>query len=218
MRRRVCRGLTMTEIVVASALAMVVLIGIVSVDVARVRISEDVYNRSSTRQPNRAGAALAVIHIQKHLEGADRISINGGAGIFQFRVPEMTTAGCAGAAPPAPSCFDDVNNYRWYQYRRTAGNQLFFYESPPGCGGGGKWLASEITALVFAYQDEAPAPPGGDPALQDNNMLSYRVTWNNGTDSQTFNGQVAVRAGAYTNLMSGLHQPGSPMVAPPPAC
>jgi hypothetical protein len=75
------------------------------------------------------------------------------------------------------------------------------------------------------YRDETITPPGGDPSgqnlapPQDNNVLEMIVEW---TDPQTnvtqqFVSQMTMRAGAYTNLTTGL-SPSGAAFDPPGAC
>jgi len=203
-------GMTLTEVLVATALAMVVLFGILTADVARFRMGEDIRQRSSVTSAERGRAAFAIIHLTKHLERADRLDLGATTpGLYQFRWP----AGCTQAT--LPGCLDVAANYDWDQYRLT-GSQLEF-NTNRGTGGCGAWtaLSRQIAGFTVQYSDEAPAPPGGDPVNQDNNMVRFTIQWNDTASlSQDFTAQVAIRGGAYTNVDTGL----SPVSPPSAAC
>jgi len=194
------RGLTLMELVVASVLAVVVVLGIGSIDVARVRMQEEIRQTSDAASPGRMEAALTMITIRRGFENADRINLIGPSNL-QIRVPLGTT-------------FDAAGDYRWDQYK-LVGNELRLYSG--GCGSP-KVLASQITNLSVAYQDVAAAPPGGEPPNQDNNVLSYSLAWSDGVRTQVFPGWVTIRSGAYTNIATGLDGSGGDVSPPPGGC
>ena len=199
------RGFTLMEIIIASMLAGVVILGIGSIDVTRVRMEEEIRRRSAWASPSQLEAALAALHITKHLEHADRLNLVGPNSV-QIRMPIDTN-------------FDVATNYVWEQYRRNGSNELQFYsDTGAGCGNVRR-LARDITLLTFQYEDRAPSPPGNAPLPldQDNNVLSYALTWDDGTRSQVFSGEITIRAGAYTDVSTGLSSPELGDINPPPA-
>ncbi len=202
-------GMTLTEILIASTVAMVVLFGIVTTDVARFRVGEDLRRRSGVMSLERGNAALAVIHLTKHLERADRIDLgNAVPGLYQLRTP----AGCAGGAPPPASCFDDPTKYVWDQYRwNNVLNQIEF-NTMGSTGTCGAWtvISRQIAVFTMQYKDEGFPPPGTLPLDKDNNMALCIIQWNDPASglSQTFQNQVAIRARAYANVDTRGAPPG----------
>lgn len=209
-------GMTLTEVLVATVLAMVVLFGIVMTDVARFRMGEDIRRRSSIMSPERGNAALAVIHLAKHLERADRLDLGATvAGLYQFRSP----AGCTQAT--LPGCLDAAANYDWDQYRLN-GTRLEF-NTDRGAGGCAGWtpISRQIAGFTVQHKNESTmGPPGPEPlpGNEDNNMAEFTIQWSDPStgQSQTFRGEVASRASAYTNAPNAL-APTGPTVSPPPA-
>lgn len=183
------RGLTLTEVLIASTLALVVVIGIGSVDVARVRIDQAIREEVGLSTPERLRAALAALQVAKQLEGADRAVLATLGGVnyyYQFRIPELDTdcptvtascpvvcTGCTGPTP-SPCCFDIATNYRWVQYRwdPTTETLKFYDNTVAGCNpvvlstqtGD---LGGFITSFRF---EERLAPPGGNPQLLSDTM------------------------------------------------
>ncbi len=206
-------GMTLIEVMVSLTLAMIVLLAVTSIDVTRVRIHEELRDRSGIATPEHGEASLAALSIEKDIEQADRINII--ADGIQVRIPDMTIAGCTGTVPDA-SCFDAAANYRWDQYRLDA-DQLLYYRGTQVACPTPTVLAEQIADLSFQYVNEAPAPPGGDPANQDNNLLAYTVKWDNADGlSHEFQGVVSLRASAYTDVSTGLQAPNGTDISPPP--
>ena len=219
------RGLTLTEVLVAATLGVVVIMGIGLVDVGRFRMGEDLRQRTGI-SAGQGDVALAAMHLTKNLERADRINLTAASGI-QIRVPSLQGACAVGI--PASACFDDPNNFRWDQYRLTAGQVRYYSDTGAGCGTL-RVLTTQVTAMTFAYvNDYAGAPPGGEPPVQDNNAVSYSLTWDNGlagpqNRTQIFSGQAVARAVPYSNVNaaapgdsgSGLSTGGLPN--PPALC
>ena len=211
-------GITLLELLIAVILGVVILLGIGQVDVTRIYIGNQV-RRNSVPQTE---ASIAATHLLKTLEQADRVFLAAPDSI-QIRVPQ---------GGPAVN-LDDAASYRWVQYRYDSGSQEILYFDPvspctvaqrfgdcrstpqsPAC----------FTSLTVQYQDESSTPPGGDPSGQnlappeDNNMLEMTVQW---TDQQTnvaqqFVSQMTMRAGAYTNLSTGLSPAGAAFDPPNP--
>ena len=92
--------------------------------------------------------------------------------------------------------------------------------------------AGHITAFNLAFsEDRAGFPPGGDgdltgdgaPDPQDNNIIEYQVTWDNGTgQSRTFRGEVTSRAIPYSDVSIATGDSGAGLLLPtqalPPPC
>ena len=215
------RGMTLTEVLIASALGVVVIIALYAVDNARFRIYEDLRKRSAVG--SETYAALAALHIAKHLERADRLNIPS-SGVLQVRIPA-----CAKLADPV-ACLNDPTKYQWDQYRlNAAATELdFFINTGAGCGTRTP-LAGQITALSFTYKDEVTLrPPGGEPANQDNNVVKYALTWANGPPrtgrTHVFGSEVTSRAIPYSDVgVTGNESgcgllPCGPPIDPPSVC
>ena len=246
---RSARGVTLMEILVASVLATVVVLGIGSFEGTRVRIGEDLRQRSAVEAPDRVKAALAVLHLMKRLENADRVVLRdtGGTGAIPpatptttdvlVRTPIMLSDGalpagtCTGTTPPDPRCFDIAANYRWDEYRLNAGAQeLKFYTNVPPdqspapqlpCPVEGV-LARKIRSVSIRYGTNPDTTTGTQPTAvnlvpnQDSNVLNYAVEWyESATSSQVFYGGVTNRAQAYTNVSTGLSNPGGTDISRP---
>jgi len=207
------RGITLLELLVASVLGLVVLLAIGQVDVTRVLLGQKV--RTTTQFQSEAG--LAVAHMTRQLVQADRINLISSDNA-QFRYVVCPTE------PPDPACYDDANNYRWaqYAYRDTDADGTpdairFYDDTNADCGVDLDF--HDISNLTVAYRNETPeAPPGGEPPVDDNNVLEMTVEW---TEPQSgtvypYRGEIAIRAGAYTNVTTGLAPPG--VSGPPASC
>lgn len=209
------RGVTLTEVLIASALTVIVVMGINSLDITRFRIEQDLRQRTGAGSISQREAALAVLHLSKALEQADRANILNtgipgqapfagppGRGNLQVRIPTCPTA------PADPTCFDAAANFRWDQYRFDPATQTlrFYSNTASGCTSV-KTLASQIESLTIRYMDRAPAPPGGDPFgvdPSDNNMVQVTLRWNDGAAisprTHEFQSEVAVRGMAYSDV------------------
>ena len=200
------RGLTLLETVVSSALVLiVVLIAGTATDSLRP------LERQLRLDLDHMRAAASTAHIAKRLEGADRLNLVPASGLYQIR-----TLTCPPGIP-APGCFDTPANYHWHQYRLSGEELRFYTNTEAGCGSM-QVLAKQIQLLSFAFVNEEPlAPPGGEPPNQDNNVVEYRLRWSHDGRSQEFVGEETIRAGAYTNIATGLQAPWLGDVSPPPA-
>lgn len=220
-------GMTLTEVLVASTLALLVVIGIGRVDMTRFYIGEEIRQRSAAAGVGQQEAALAALHLSKFLERADRVNLinTGQPGVhpfsgpldeanIQLRIPQCPTA------PPDAACFADAANYRWSQYARI-GNELRFYEDTVSTCSNMRVLAHQLSSFTIAYLDTAPAPPGGEPLPgpptpnpADNNMLGFTVAWDDGATptplTHAFRGAVAIRAGAYSDVNADCAGPTGP--------
>ena len=192
------RGITLVEIMVAATLMFLVILAIGQVDVSRVRLSEEARKRGGSE----TDAAMALAHMGRFLQEADRVNLIGPTSL-QFRrfIGNPSVAGA----------LDNVANYRWAQYTLADVNPAdgtmdtiqFNDDAAAGCGAAEDGF--QATSLLLQYQDEAGAPPGGEPfGGDDNNLLLITV---NGR----FNTEVVIRGGAYTNVATGLSTaPGGP--------
>ncbi len=211
------RGFTLIELIIASGIAVVVILTVGQIDVTRTRLVEQVIRPQTTFMTD---TALAGQHLIKYLMQADRVNLIS-AGNIQLRIPVNRNA------------LDANAGYRWAQYRLidTNGDGLpdeihFYDDTVAGCGvdakfgGAGSGNFVYTSGLVITYKDETITPPGGEPPQQDNNVLEVSVsrTWTDLTTSQstTVNstGEVTIRAGAYTDLATGLAPAG---ISDPPA-
>jgi hypothetical protein len=213
---------TLTEVIVASALAVVVAMGIMMTDVSRFQMEQEIRTMAgptvSGQQDPHQAAATVVMHLTKHLMRADRfVLINTGipgerpsgavnSADIQLRIPECP------ASPPSPSCFDAATTYRWHQYR-LVGDELRFYLDTHNtvlpCSNV-KVLSRQISEFTIAYLDTAPPPPGEDPFptppspnLADNNIVAFRLKWDDGgSPAQTheFRGSAVFRSTPYSDV------------------
>ena len=186
---------TLIEILVASAVALVVALGIGTMDVGRLRMENEVRSRTGVTSEQEK-VALAALSLSKALERADRINIrntgiNGNLpfnappnrGDIQIRTFEPDTecpaigagcpivcTNCTGPLPP-PCCFDIPGNYRWDEYKRLgppgapAVANVIWLYRDAAAGCVRRVLAGEASQMTVTFQDEAPPPPGGDPLV-----------------------------------------------------
>ncbi|MBI3322040.1 MAG: hypothetical protein HYZ91_07230 [Candidatus Omnitrophica bacterium] len=243
--KHAARGLTLTEVMIASTLAVVVIVIIGVLDMTRFRMQEDL-RRHSPVGSEQGQAALAAFTLGKNLERADRINIlstgiaaAAPTGAVGFGNVQLRRVECA-PAPVTPACLDNPASYHWDEYRRVGGALQYFANTqiPANCASP-VILAREVTSLTFRYVNAAGPPPGGDPFAPDpadNNALRYELRWDNGlagTDhrSRRFLSVVLSRAIAYSNVNAqGIGGPTdsgtgiapvdsvNPLFAPPAAC
>jgi hypothetical protein len=219
-------GITLMEVIVASILAVVILVALTQIDLTRMNLG----NRA--RNPGISEAPLALANITRQLERSDRVVLPS-ADDVQFRyfidIPANRTPGCQ--APPFPAtCLDDSANYRWGEFRHAQNAQginfiLFFDDTASGCAT--DYQFRDINNLAIQFQDATPAapPPGGDPAVQDNNMILISVSSLNPQDPDatilTYTGEVAARGLPYSDVGATGVDSGSGTAAPgisnPPA-
>lgn len=207
-------GFTMMETLIASAIGVMVVIGILSLDTIRTRMQEDMRRRSGLLTPEHGRAALAAIHLTKHLERGDVVAITGAPGNNVLRIREPAMGGCVVIDA---ACIDDPANYRWSQYSLAAGALQFFDNTGAGCGAAST-LAAQVAGFTVQFQDASPiTPPGGEPAVSnpaDNNMVAYTIQWTDPVSGRTheFTAQAAIRAGSYSDVTSGMSTsaPGAP--------
>ena len=193
------RGVTLIELLLVSVLSLVAILAIGHVDVTRVRLTQPI--RQTTL--NRSEAVPVLAQMAKLLRQADRINLLGADNV-QVRIPQDRDN------------LDLAGSYRWTQYRYDSGTKAIrFYDPASSCTV--LLTFRDIGSLAIQYQDESPVPPGGEPPVlpsgADNNVLGLTVT---STTAETVIGEVTIRAGAYTNLMTGLAPPG--VSDPPTPC
>ena len=216
------RGVTLVEILTAAVLAGVVLFGLVMMESGRFRMEREILSRSGFVS-DQSQVGLATVQMAQRIAAADRFNVDPAGGVYQFRVP----VGCMGAGAPPPSCFDIAANYQWEQYRLNGTALRWYNNTGAGCGTM-RVVAGNVAALSFAYQDQAPPPPGLDGAVQDNNLLAYAVTWDNGLPgagnrTHQFTGSIASRAIPYSDVSttatdSGLGLAPGGVSSPPAPC
>ncbi len=245
MTHRNERGMSLTEVLVASIIGLVVIVGIGSIDVTRFRIETKIRNDAGgDAAVEHLRAALATVTIARNLSVADRLYFNDtvtAKGIYQVRTPvfiqndpvicPVSLGDCRGDTPPA-CCLDIAANYRWDQYALNDenGGQLTMYSDLVGAGCGQKTdMARQISApFKLEYHDRGKAPPGGNVTFlpnspgptdnRDNNVAGYTVTWVDPvtSDRQTFIGEVTSRDSAYTDVATASQDPNLADVNPPP--
>ncbi|MDP3722146.1 MAG: hypothetical protein Q8R91_01445 [Candidatus Omnitrophota bacterium] len=205
--------MTLTEVLIASTASLVVILAIGQVDVTRILLS----NRTRSISTHQSEAGLSLFQMATSLTQADRINLLDTGDCppedlpcpanIQFRVPIGTN-------------FEQDDNYNWIQYLHADTNDdqipdtLLFFDNtngvPPGnCTPDGRFL--EIGTLTIQYRDEAPLPPGGEPAVQDNNVLEVAIAPSEPTF--TYRTQITARGTAYTKDLCGL---AACAVSPPP--
>ena len=210
------RGITLTEVIVASAIAILIALGVIALDAGRIRSQEALRRRSGLLTDQAQVALAASIRLAKSLESADRIVLVNGSPSddVQLRTFDPNTD-CAGQANscvapfatgvPAQCCYDLAANYRWGEYARTGppANELRYYrDTDAGCANL-TVLSSEVGRLDFSFVDAQP------PVGADNNVLSYSLLWDNGlTGAQnlthTFAGQVTSRPIPYSSVNANV--------------
>jgi len=195
LMRRARQGLTLIELLVASALAATVAIGIATMEGSRSQMQEEVIERSGVAS-DQGQVALATVKMAERIERTDWAVIDNSGGTFRFRIPD----GCS-----TPACLDVSSSYQWDQYRLSGGVLRLYTDTGAGCGTF-RTLARNVTGLTFTLQ---PSP--------DINTLDYTLSWDNGLAppkhrTHVFQGRVVSRALAAPGAeLSGV-------APPPPAC
>jgi len=205
-------GVTLAELLIASAVGLVAILTIGQVDMTRVHLMNQVLRPATLSE-----AALGMHHMVTNLMQADRVVVLTPDNV-QLRIPQDATD------------LDNPASYRWNQYKLVDGpdpdalpDTINFYEDTGGAGGcgvdaafGGGASASNVVmamALNVVYADEdSPPPPGGDPPMNDNNTVRITVTqsWtppSGPPTTESNSGSVTLRAGAYSNLEAGAFDP-----------
>ena len=222
------------ELLLASSIGVIVLLTLSRLDVVRVGVTQNI----ATRMARSSEASFALVAMLRSLERADRVNIvNINPGNIQIRFFQSGTndpstcpnPSCTGTIP-LPCCYDIPANYRWVQYRLVTApppiSEIRYYDNTvPGCTAGGTSKFLDITGLTVQYFDETaglPPPPGGEPPVQDNNIVRVTVQWLDPQSNATLStdGEVTLRGVTYTNMSATPQDSGtglsSPGVSNPP--
>ncbi len=222
--KKMNRGVTLMELVVASTISLVVILAVGQLDVTRILLSEQVRQSAGPGSE----ARLAMAQFVRDAQQADRVNVISETDV-QLRIPQP----CADLActctndVPLPACLDAATAYRWVEYK-LADTEIRLYDAT-GCGINQKFLdIKQPGGFAVEYLDAvAQAPPGGEPfsgSPDDNNVLSITVTTANpSAQEMTYVNTVTLRAGTYTNVNASGGDSGSGLdvqgvSAPPPPC
>jgi hypothetical protein len=222
--------MTLTEILVASVLSALMLVGIVRLESARLQQTDHIRDDAAVKYPSRQEAVQATLHISQRLDRADRFCIRVGAGpclgaggvgdVLQVRRPVMTVNVGTGCTPPAttpdPACFDVAGNYRWDQYSLGPSPRQqslrFYTNTQGGCGNLTPLVREDLSALSFTI----------DPAAA--HIVHVVITWLHPPDAgqqsgdvMTFPGHAATR-GRSIDIVTGLADPNAGVSPPPGVC
>ena len=209
-------GVTLIEMVVTTSIALLLVLSVGNLDDLRLKIEQRIRQRTD---PDHLQAALAMLHIAKNLELADRVNLIPASNTFQIRKPVIPTPACPSGFPDPsdPDCFDSAASYQWAQYTLVGEELRFWLWSSTGGCSTRKVLAKRIVDLSMVLRNAEPAaPPGGETALEDNNVVEYWVTWKQALRQRDFRGQVTIRASGYTDVPTGLQNPALSDLSPPP--
>jgi hypothetical protein len=134
------RGITLTELLVASTVSFAVILGITQVDMTRLHLLDQIRQRST----GLSELGLALAHMARSLQRADRVYLPDRLDptVVQFRTPLDPTAG-----------LDTAADYQWAQYR-LVGNEIRFYDG--GCGVAQRF--GRIGTLSVQYRNESVSP------------------------------------------------------------
>jgi hypothetical protein len=222
MNRRRRGGFTLIELMLATGLGVVVVLGLAQTDITRVLFYDEIRRLSISSLE----ASWALSHIMMRLERADRIRIvnSGPPGPptrVQIRIPTMQVD-CPALAPPAcpevcvgctgggvvpqPCCFRLPGNYMWDQYSRV-GAEVRYYGNirsaplAPDCTVDDRFR--DIASFTVGFRNEAPPALEVEPLTpnpHDNNTLEVIIvsTATPGQPPYRNRSQVTVRPGLYT--------------------
>ena len=214
-RKYLQRGVTLAEVLVAMAASMLLLFGLIALDGARSRISQQTRRNAGVVYPDRNEAALLQLHISKRLDAADQFCIPDGGGGCEpsgnggtvLQVRRIVMSGACALGVPAPACFSDPNNFVWDQYMRQ-GNSVVFLTNTRTVGGGSDCtsttvlVSDNVTNIVFTVT---------------NNRVNFMEFWTAPDNGETvqFSGEVVVHAGTAN---AAEIPAGSNVSTPPPPC
>ncbi len=208
---RSCAGVTLFELLIASSLALVVILAIGQVDVTRVRMVNQVTNNV---QPE---AELALASIVKEINAADRIKLwsTGTSSLNPYHSANYCPTGQASCTAaifirvPIGTDFDNLtsNNYRWEQYSfNSTAKEVRYYTTFPAALGGVCTPTARyhsINGATMQFWDQTISPPGSDPfGGPDNNTLQITITVTDPTTGavKPYTGQATLRSAGYTNV------------------
>jgi len=183
MTTRGQRGVTLLEVMIASAIAVIIALGLVMVEGARARVHEAV-RRPLFLEPEHKNAALAALRMAKDLETTDRFEViaDGTNQLLNVRIPDCPTV------PPNAACFTNWADFQWVQYKLTS-NVLRMYRFTRAAARPLNCLTAQV--LVLASQITGLTFPPTVPLL--NNSTQYQLTWTGASTSHIFQGQVVLR-------------------------
>ncbi len=193
-------GVTLTEILVAMTLVVIVVVGFSITDAGRVRMEKNLRDRAIPRIAQ-VKAALAVNQIAKQVTQADRIIILNSSTPGKMRLRQVTCP-----EPIQPTCFTSGANFAWKEYRLNGTNNNVEVLPVTGVGCGSPTvLAESVSSLTFEFVDvSACAFPS---APQDNNVVGYTLTWSEGPLQHQFVGEATSRLVACSNLSATFDVP-----------
>jgi hypothetical protein len=190
-RLQAIAGFTLTEILLSTAISVVVLFSIMAIDISRVSIQEDARDNAGIAFMSQTEAALVAREIKHGIETADRVQlINGGNGIQIRRM--VLTGACAPPAYPAASCFDDPANFQWTQYSVDAGGDIVrFVDTGAGCPAAQVLVRNDNNAVGLSFVSD-PDGSGLD------NVIRYTIQWTHPDTGQqmNFTGDAVIRVSA----------------------
>ncbi len=216
------RGLTLMELTVASAISLVIILAMGQVDLTRLLLADQARNEASRGSE----ASLVMASLIRDAQRADRVNLLSPSEV-QLRIPHPTcgaACACTNGVPTA-LCLDQAGAYRWVEYKLVRSDVVFYGNTANGCGTSRAFR--DIGGFTVRYLDASQAPPGGDPQVQDNNVLQVMVTTTDPqAGSMTYTNTATLRAEAYTNLItrsmgsgdSGVGMDTAGVSAPPSGC
>lgn len=218
--------MTLMELMIASILGIVILIGMAQVDVTRIYLSQQI-NRSSG---SHSEAMMTLSHMVKTLQQADRAILDDTCTSAKSAV----TGVCLRVRVPVvdlnsgtPPNLDQASSYRWDEYRYVDTDNdakpdavRYYMNIAAGCST--RMIFSGLTGFTMRFKDESIAPPGGPgrepfaPTGEDNNLLEVVATTSAKNPQNplarpidnTYTIEAALRATGYTNVPEGLAPPG----------
>lgn len=204
------RGVTLTEILVAMALAVIVVAGVSITDATRGRIEQDIRGKAGPRIAQIA-PAMAIQRLAKQMAQADRIKIldsgiPGGQGRMRIR-----RVACG--EPVGSACFSDSSKFHWDEYRLNGSTLESFTDVTNGGCGAATVLAGNIVSVTFQFVDgqgafpNPPCEPFGAGVPQDNNVVGYTLTWSEGSLQHQFVGETTSRLIPCSNLSATFDVP-----------
>lgn len=195
---RSCRGTTLTELLAASTIGLVVLVALGQMDVARVRMYEYIRHGTPSGQPgtppDASEGGFALADLLDDLKQADRVVL------VETSTSEIAAAGARTVLIRAPGDgdLDTPTTYTWKQYA-LRGDRILRYD---GMRCAEPMAYHGISDFRVRYVDIAQPALGGDPfgsQAWDNNVV--RVTVSSGAYKVW--GVATIPAAAYTNVHAG---------------
>ena len=211
------------ELITASLIGFVVIMGLGQVQVTSYRLYNFIKNSDPVSGRSRISeAGFAWQTLARDVEQADRVILldansDGIADNIQLRIPQGTS-------------FDSENNYRWFQYQfDKTRQQLRVYDA--SCTPYN--IFHQIGDFRIKFLHIAKTPPSGKepwpgvkpPQVEDNNTLIASVA-STDDDEASIEGAMVMRGVAYANIHAGFSSGvwdsgsglGSPDWDPPGLC